>query len=328
MANLSSVFVTRSFVELNYAVSFMKMAEPGKLRINVEYFLVRLVLGLFSLLPLSAAINFGSTIGRIGLLVPKLRRTGQRNLELAFPDLDKRERARLLRGCFESLGRLLGIFSHLRDDSTENLKRKIACDSLDNVKGATSPNCGVIAFTGHVGGWELSSYALSLYGYPFAFLVRRIDNPKIEALVDQFRAARGNRTIDKRMAAREMLRILKKGEPLGILVDLNALDREAMFVDFFGVKAATTFVVAKLALRTGAPVVPIFSPWDKKLKKFTVTIGKPLEFDRTGDEEQNTLRATQLLTNVVEDWIRRYPDQWLWVHRRWKTRPPGEPPIY
>jgi Kdo2-lipid IVA lauroyltransferase/acyltransferase len=304
------------------------MAEPGKLRTNVEYFLVRTVLGLFSALPLPTAINFGRIIGRIGLLVPKLRRTGKRNLELAFPELDESERARLLRGCFESLGRLLGVFSHLRHDSTENLKQKIACEGMENIRNALGQNRGVIAFTGHVGAWELSSYGPSLYDHAFGFLVRRIDNPKIEALVDEFRGARGNWTIDKRMAAREMLRMLKKGEMLGILVDLNALDREAMFVDFFGVKAATTFVVAKLALRTGAPVVPIFSPWDKKLKRFLVQIGEPLKFDRTGDEEEDTLRATQLLTNVVEDWIRRYPDQWLWVHRRWKTRPPGEPPIY
>jgi len=262
------------------------------------------------------------------MLVPKLRRTGQRNLALAFPDLDENERARLLRGCFESLGRLLRVFSHFRDESNESLKQTIVCEGMENIRNALGQNRGVIAFTGHVGAWELSSYGPSLYDYHFGFLVRRIDNPKIETLVDKFRAARGNWTIDKRMAAREMLRMLKKGEMLGILVDLNTLDREALFVDFFGVKAATTFVVAKLALRTGAPVVPIFSPWDKSLKKFTVTIGKPLNFDRTGDEEADTLRATQLLTNVVEDWIRRYPDQWLWIHRRWKTRPPGEASIY
>jgi len=304
------------------------MAEPGKLRTNAEYLFARLILGFFSRLPLSAAISLGCAIGRVGMLVPKLRRTGRRNLELAFPELDETERARLLRGCFESLGRLLGVFSHFHNDSTENLKRRVACNGMENIRNAVSQNRGVIAFTGHVGAWELSSYGPSLHDYSFGFLVRRIDNPKIEALVDRFRAARGNWTIDKRQAAREMFRMLKKGEILGILVDLNALDREAMFVDFFGVKAATTFVVAKLALRTGAPVVPIFSPWDKKLNKFMVEIGKPLQFDRTGDEEEDTLRATQLLTNVVEDWIRRYPDQWLWVHRRWKTRPPGEPPIY
>lgn len=304
------------------------MAEHGKLRTNVEYFLVRIVLGFFSVLPLPNAINLGRTIGRIGMLVPKLRHTGKRNLELAFPNLDKHERERLLRGCFESLGRLLGVFSHFRDEPAEQLKAIIQCDGMDNIYKAVGQGRGVIAFTGHVGAWELSSYGPSLYDYPFGFLVRRIDNPKIEALVDQFRAAYGNWTIDKRMAAREMFRMLKKGEMLGILVDLNALDREAMFVDFFGVKAATTFVVAKLALRTGSPVIPIFSPWDERLQKFTVTIGEPLKFNLTGDEEQDTLHVTQMLTKTVEDWIRRYPDQWLWVHRRWKTRPPGAPAIY
>ena len=304
------------------------MAQPGKLRTNVEYLFARVILGFFSRLPLALAISVGRSIGRVAMVVPKLRRTGKRNLELAFPDLDENERVRLLRGCFESLGRLLGVFSHFRDGSSERLKQTIACEGMENVRNALSQNRGVIAFTGHVGAWELSSYGPSLYDCPFGFLVRRIDNAKIEGLVDKFRAARGNWTIDKRMAAREMLRMLKKGEMLGILVDLNALDREAMFVDFFGVKAATTFVVAKLALRTGAPVVPIFSPWDNALKKFTVTIGEPLKFERTGDEEVDTLRATQLLTNVVEDWIRRYPDQWLWIHRRWKTRPPGEASIY
>src|SRR5262245_43938768 len=304
------------------------MAEPGKFRTNVEYLFARVILGFFSYLPLTVALSLGCSIGRVAMVIPKLRRTGERNLELAFPDLDAPERARLLRGCFDNLGRLLGIFSHFRDASTERLQQTIACEGMENIRNALAQNRGVIAFTGHVGAWELSSYGPSLYDCPFGFLVRRSDIPKIETVVDQYRAARGNWTIDKRMAAREMLRMLKKGGMLGNLVDLNALDREAMFVNFFGVKAATTYVVAKLALRTGAPVVPIFSPWDKKLKKFMVTIGEPLQFERTGDEEQDTLRATQVMTKVVEDWIRRYPDQWLWVHRRWKTRPPGEPPIY
>ena len=319
--------MSHEFDALHYAVS-VTMAQQGALQTNIEYWLARIILRCFSLLPISTSIRIGSAFGRVAGLVPKLRRTGERNLKLALPELDEHERARLLRGCFENLGRLLGIFSHFGDSSAECLKQVIQCDGMENIHRAVAEGRGVIAFTGHVGAWELSSYAPSLYDFAFGFLVRRIDNPKIEALVDKFRGARGNWTIDKRMAAREMLRMLKKGEMLGILVDLNALDREAMFVDFFGVKAATTFVVAKLALRTGAPVVPIFSPWDKNLKKFMVEIGKPLQFDRTGDEEADTLRATQLLTNVVEDWIRRYPDQWLWIHRRWKTRPPGEPPIY
>jgi KDO2-lipid IV(A) lauroyltransferase len=319
--------VSREFDALHYAV-FVTMAQPGALQTNLEYWLARIILRFFSLLPISTSIRIGCAFGRLAGLVPKLRRTGERNLKLAFPELDRHERARLLRGCFETLGRLLGIFSHFRDPSTERLKEVIQCEGMDNIYNALAKGRGVIAFTGHVGAWELSSYGLSLYDYTFGFLVRRIDNSKIEALVDQFRAARGNWTIDKRQAAREMFRMLKKGQMLGILVDLNSLDREAMFVDFFGVKAATTFVVAKLALRTGAPVVPVFSPWDERLQKFTVTVGEPLKFDLTGDEEKDTLHVTQVFTRTVEDWIRRYPDQWLWIHRRWKTRPPDEPPIY
>jgi Kdo2-lipid IVA lauroyltransferase/acyltransferase len=257
----------------------------------------------------------------------KLRRTGRRNLELAFPELSADEREKLLRGSFKNLGRLLGVFSHFRD-STGALREKIEFHGIEHIESALREKRGIIAFTGHVGGWELSSFAPSLYGQPFSFLVRRIDNPKIESLVEKFRVALGNSTIDKRMAAREMVRILRSGEMMGILVDLNALDREAIFVDFFGVKAATTFVVAKLAVRTGAAIIPIFSPWHEAAQKYVVEVGAPLKFDLTGDEEEDTRLVTQLLTTVIEDWIRRYPDQWLWVHRRWKTRPPGEPAIY
>ena len=304
------------------------MAQPGTIQTHLEYWLARIILGFFSRIPLSLAIKIGSAMGLLGMLLPKLRRTGRRNLLLAFPDLAEQARAKLLRGCFQNLGRLLGVFSHFRDGRTDLLRETIQCYGVERFADAVRAKRGVIFFTGHVGAWELSSYGPSLYDNPFRFLVRRIDNPKIEALVDEYRGARGNRTIDKRMAAREMLRVLKHGEALGILVDLNALDREAMFVDFFGVKAATTFIVAKLALRTGSPVIPIFSPWDEREQKFIVTIGEPLKFDLTGDEEQDTLHVTQVLTNTVEEWIRRYPDQWLWIHRRWKTRPPGEPAIY
>lgn len=303
------------------------MAEHGKLQTHLEYWLARIVIGFLALLPLSSAISLGSRIGQCGMWMGKLRRTGRRNLELAFPEVSADQREKLLRGSFKNLGRLLGVFSHFRD-STDALREKIELRGIENIDLALREKRGIIAFTGHVGGWELSSYAPSLYGHPFSFLVRRIDNPKIERLVETFRTARGNNTIDKKLAAREMVRILRTGEMMGILVDLNALDREAIFVDFFGVKAATTFVVAKLAVRTGAAIIPIFSPWHESAQKFVVEVGEPLKFDFTGDEEEDTRGVTQLLTNVIEDWIRRYPDQWLWVHRRWKTRPPGEPAIY
>ena len=159
--------------------------------------------------------------------------------------------------------------------------------------------------------------------------MRRIDNPKIEAMIDRARTQLGNRTIDKRSAAREMLAdSARRVTRLGILVDLNTLDREGIFVDFFDVPASTTFMVAKLALRTGAAVLPVFAPWDQERDRFVLKVDPPLSIERTGNEEEDVRRLTQQYTRIVEDYVRRYPDQWLWIHRRWKTRPPGEPEIY
>jgi len=222
---------------------------------------------------------------------------------------------------------LLGVFSQFTKQP-ENLLEIIDRDGFEYLAAAKQAGRGIILFTGHVGAWELSSFALSLFGHPLSFLVRRIDNPKIEAMIDRARTHLGNRTIDKRSAAREMMEILRAGETLGILVDLNTLDREGIFVDFFGRPASTTFMVAKLALRTGAAVLPVFAPWDKERGCFLLKVDPPLLIERTGNEQEDVRRLTQQYTRIVEDYVRRYPDQWLWIHRRWKTRPPGEPEIY
>lgn len=301
----------------------------SKLQINLEYSIARSLVATFGVLPLRLALIVGPALGWLAYHVSgKLRRMGERNLELAFPEISRQERRRLLRGCFENLGRLLGVFSHFANTSPNALRRKIECEGIEHIDASRESGRGVILFTGHVGVWELSSFALSLFGFPLSFLVRRLDNPKIEALIDRARTRLGNRTIDKRSAAREMLQILNAGGMLGILVDLNTLDREGIFVDFFGVKASTTFMLAKLALRTEADVLPVFAPWDRERARFLLKIGAPLKFVRTGNEEEDVHRLTQLFTTVVETYVRRYPEQWLWIHRRWKTRPPGEPEIY
>ena len=303
------------------------MTRKSPFQINVEFWLARAVLGFFRVLPLGAGAALARIIARWGFWFPKLRRTGERNLELAFPNLSAGERRRLLRGAFENLGRLLAMFSRFPNRG-DVLKSLIECEGLEHLQAAKQQQRGVILFTGHLGAWELSSFGLSLFGYPLSFLVRQIDNPKIEAIVDRARRSRGNRTIDKTSAAREMLQVLRDGGTLGILVDLNTLDREAIFVDFFGRPASTTFIVAKLALRTGAEVLPVFAPWDQERKRIKLIIDEPLRIERTGDEDENVRRLTQEYTRVVEDYVRRYPDQWLWIHRRWKTRPEGERALY
>lgn len=304
------------------------MAKKGSIQINFEYWFARVLLAGLAALPLTTAMSLGSALARLGKVFPTLRRNAERNLKLAFPELSEAARRKLRLACFESLGRLLALFSHFAKSNSTRLKGLIEVEGLEHLVAAKERGRGVILFTGHIGAWELTSFGLSMFGHPLSFLVRRIDNPKIEALVDRARTQLGNRTIDKRSAAREMVQILRRGETLGILVDLNTLDREGIFVDFFGIPASTTFLVAKLALRTGADVLPVFAPWDHDRKRFVLKIDEPLRMERSNDEETDVRRLTQLLTGVVEKYVRRYPDQWLWIHRRWKTRPPGEPPIY
>src|SRR5213078_2456949 len=303
------------------------MMSKSKLQLNFEYLFAHSLLAVFAWLPLRISMLAGAKFAGVACCFGgRLRRTGRRNLELAFPDLAPSERKRLLRGCFVNLGRLLGVFSHCAEGDTDSLRGIIECEGLEHLEAAHANGRGVILFTGHVGAWELSSFGLSMFGYPLSFLVRRIDNPKVEALVDRARTRLGNRTIDKRSAAREMLQILQNRGTVGILVDLNTLDREAIFVDFFNQPASTTFMVAKLALRTGAAVLPVFAPWDKERGRFLLKVDPPLSIERTGNDDGR--RLTQQYTRIVEDYVRRYPDQWLWIHRRWKTRPPGEPEIY
>lgn len=302
--------------------------NKSQLQINLEYLTARLLLGAFGLLPVRVGMSVGAAMGRAFYLFSgKLRRVGERNLQIALPDFPQSQREQLLRGCFANLGRLLGVFSHFAD-RPEKLKTVIDCEGLEHLEAAEKSGRGTILFTGHIGAWELSSFALSLFGHPLSFLVRRIDNPKIEALIDHTRTRLGNRTIGKRSAAREMLRVLEGTGTIGILVDLNTLDREGIFVDFFGVPASTTFALAKVVLRTGANVLPVFAPWDESRKRFVLKVDEPLRFESTGDDTEDARKLTQLFTNVVETYVRHYPDQWLWIHRRWKTRPPGAPELY
>jgi len=304
------------------------MAKHGKLQTSLEYAAARIILSVVGALPFRQSIRLGRFFGLIAYLVAsELRRTGEINLKLAFPQKTSEERRQLLKGCFESLGRALGVFSHFADppESILSALEPSGIEHLDQVKASGR---GAILFTAHLGAWELTSYGLSLLGHPISFLVRPIDNPKIEEIVDRYRTRTGNKTLDKFSAARSMVKTLRSGEFLGLLIDLNALEDEAIFVNFFGVPASTNFMTAKLALRSDVPIIPVFAPWDKTRQKFLLQVNEPVEFERSGDEEADVRELTTRLTQHFEDQIRRYPDQWLWIHKRWKTRPHGEPGIY
>src|ERR1051325_7342180 len=306
------------------------MPKYGRFRTNLEYWLVRSVLGFLSFVPLSWAVRLGVAIAPIGLLFPKLRRTGERNLELAFPEMRIDERARLLRGSFQNLGRLLGVFSHFPRVTRDEIRQMVEYDpsGLPDVRKAEAERRGILFLTAHIGAWEFLSFSWSALERPGSFIVRRIDNPRIETLVDDFRPRFGNETIDKTTAVRRSLRVLRDGSWLGILADSNTHPKEGVFVPFMGYLACATAGAATFALRTGAAVIPIAAVWQKEQQRYLIYLDRQVELVRTGDNERDVEVNTARFTEAIERMVRTYPDQYLWIHRRWKTRPPGEPSIY
>ena len=307
------------------------MAKKGKAQIFFEYAAARALLSGLGALPRRLAVAIGCGLGHAAYaFAGGLRRTGLRNLELAFPEMDEAERKKILRGSFVSLGRQLGEVSQFPRISPERLREVAEYDSEDVklLDVARERGRGVIFLTSHIGAWELLCFAHSVFYEPISFLVRPIDNPRVDALVERIRTRFGNQPIDKKAAARTALRLLKQGGTLGVLADLNTQEREGVFVPFFGHLACTTAGVATLALRTDAIVIPVCAPWDERRKKFVFRGGPVIELVRTGDSERDIEINTANFTAAIERHVRDFPDQWLWIHKRWKTRPPGEPDIY
>lgn len=301
----------------------------GLTRSYVEFAIGWMILKCVGWLPRSVALRIGRLVGAIAhLALPHLRRHAEMNLRLAFPELKEGERAQIKRGTFDNLGRLLGEISQFPRLTRENIESIVSYVGLENYLGAVATGRGVILLTGHIGAWELSVFAHSIYGHPMSFLARRVDNPLVERLAESYRTRFGNRSIDKKNSVREVLKTLKSGGVVGILADLNASREEGVFCDFFGVPACTTAGVATLALRTGAVVLPGYIVWDEKAEIHRLHFEPPIETVLTGNREEDVQINTARYTQAIESIVRRYPDQWLWIHRRWRTRPEGEPELY
>lgn len=304
--------------------------KRSNLQNNSELLAVRSLLGAIGALPLETSLRFGTALGSfIGARFPKLQRTARRNLEIALPELSAAEKERIIRGTFESLGRHLGFVSHFRRFRHEDIHNLVeVVGKEENFDPEIARGKGVIFFTGHFGSWEVFFLLSPAFGHPINIPVRRIDNPLVENLVENLRTHFGSRTLDKKIAARQMFRLLRRGEVLGIMADLNVQEKEGIFTNFFDTPASTTTSIAKLALNTGASVLPAFAVWNQTKNKYVVHLEPPVEYEKTVDAEADIRRLTQEVTNVVERFVRRYPEQWLWIHKRWNTRPPGEPELY
>lgn len=309
------------------------MARKSKFKIRAEYAVARGLLGALGLLPRGAAVAVSVGIARLCFhLLGGLRKTGLRNLEIAFPERAGTERMRLLKGTFENLGRVLGEVSQFHKTTPAKIEQ-IVDFSLDEETQAfyhrvKEEKRGVLITTGHLGNWELLVFAFAALHEPIAYLARPLDNPLIEDLTVRVRTRFGNKPINKSNSAMLAIKMLREGEILGVLADVNAHPKEGVFVPFFGVDACTSAGPAMLALRTDAVIVPFFCVYDEHDKRYRIVRGDILEPVKTGEREKDIVETTRLYTAEIERIIRQYPDQWLWIHKRWKTRPKGEPGLY
>ena len=299
----------------------------------LEYALARIVLALLALLPRRMAISFAMGLSRAVLsALPKLRRVGLRNLALAYPELSLGERARLLARSLENLGRVFGELSHLGQATRESLAAlvdlRIPPETIARYREAKAQRRGVIFVTAHLGNWEILVLATSALIEPITYLARPLDNPLLDRMTAKIRTRFGNRPISKRDSLMEGLQILDRGESLGLLADVNTLQRDGVFVPFFGLPACTTRAVAMLALRTNALILPICGVWDEGAQRYAVSTGEFIEAVRTGSRKRDIVETTALYTAQLEKFIRTWPEQWIWIHRRWKTRPSGTPDLY
>ncbi len=262
------------------------------------------------------------------LIWPTLRAAAEFNLRLAFPELPGPARRDILQRMVRNLGWMAAEFARFPRYTRQNIGETIILDGFENFAAAERRGKGVLFLTGHMGAWELKPFAHALYSHPLYFLVRPIDNPRVDEMVNHYRCLSGNRPIRKNESARAVLRVLRDGGVVGVLADQNAIATEAVFVDFFGVPAATTSGIARLARRTEAAVVPVYTYWDPQIRRYRLRYEPALELTASDDEESDIRSFSARFNQVIEDYVRRFPDQWLWVHRRWKTRPPHEASVY
>jgi KDO2-lipid IV(A) lauroyltransferase len=299
------------------------------MREKLEFGLVWLVARALGRMPRAIARGVaGGLAWCVYRFMGRLRHVGMRNLALAYPKQSDAWRNAVLRGVYRHLGWQLVEFCRMERYTPENTRNWIRTDGLEHYLAARDRGKGVLVLTGHLGAWELSSFYHSLMGFPMGMVIRRLDNRLLDRFVNGIRCLHSNRVLHKDDFARGLLKAMNAGETVGILMDTNMTPPQGVFVDFFGRNACTASGLSRVALKTGAAVLPGFMLWEPGESQYVLHFGPELEFARTGDHEADVLAATQLCAATTEAWIRRYPDQWLWIHRRWKTRPAGEPGLY
>ena len=289
----------------------------------LAYIAARGLLGLLEALPSAVAIRVAHGIGlACGFVVPKWRAVAECNLRNALPELSRSERKKILRGVYRNLGRVAFALAKVPTWSEGDLRKHVEFVGLEHFREGLSRGRGVMLLTAHLGNWELGALAHGAVEGPVHVMVRPIDNGLLDRLVERLRCAHGNKVISKRSSARQVLRVLRQNGTVGILADQHAIREEAVFVDFFGIPAASSKGFAQLAIRSGSAVVPAVAWWEATSGRHVVEYGPPIDVIRTDNPSRDIEANTQRFQSALEERVRRHPEQWLWIHRRWKTPPP------
>ncbi len=300
-------------------------------RDRLEYVALRGVVGLLAALPLGLSFRVAEAVTLLVYwLAAPLRRVGLTNLAIAFPERPLAERKRILRESMLNLGRMAAELAHLPRLSDEQLREMVRFEDEAWWREAITWErpTGVLILSGHFGNWELQVYAHGRRGHPITMVHRPIRNPLIDRWLNEFRARAGTRLIRKHHGAGQVLRALREKALLVIPFDQNSTRGLGVFVDFFGLPASTNAGIARIGLRADAPIVPGFMVRQGRSARHVIHVLPIINPEHTGDPKADVLRTTAQLSAIFEDMVRRHPEQWLWVHKRWKTRPPGEPKIY
>ena len=273
-------------------------------------------------LPMTAVLAVGALLGRaFHALDRSHRRLALHNLEAAFPARPEEERAAIAREMFAHFGRLLAVLLKFSTMRPEQMLACVEFEGEERVRAAHGLGKGVLLFTGHFGYWEINALVHALALHPMSVLARPLDNPLLHDLLEQVRGRTGNSVIYRRGAVRRVLRALAANQAVAVLIDQHIQTADAVYVDFFNRPAATTSALAALALRTGAPVIPVFAlplPGGRFRMVYEHAVDPP-----RGDAPDALRDFTQRCTDVLEMYVRRYPGLWLWMHRRWRDSEPA-----
>ncbi len=302
-------------------MSNKKNRQVRRLQWLIEYWLVLAMCGLARLLPYPMAYWLGGILGLTAFKIDRRHRDiTLDNLRNSFKDKNETELRETAKDVFVNFGRSAIEFIRSERFFRDGIGKHFKIINLEAYDRALSKGGGLLLLTGHCGSWELLAMAQSVRKPPFGVVVRPLDNPHLERLVSKARTRYGNFLIGKKWGLKEILRTVSEGGTVGILLDQNVARKEGVFVDFFGRPACTNKGLALIAARTKAPVIPAFiRRVDRELHE--IYIGDEIPFVDSGDKEADLITNTQAYTMVIEDFIRKYPDQWFWMHRRWKTRP-------